>query len=158
MQGQPSSSNAPMTPAADPGYAQMIDFQHPTRGKLYMWFQKVGTASTQCSVALETPCGYHWCMCACVRVCMHVCTCPLSSAPPSLCIHFPLCILLCMVRLATQEQCNVLYFYHDKTGSWVPVPLVWESQVPSIAKLTKDVQVAMVTTVKWSVAMSICVA
>ena len=45
--------------------------------------------------------------------------------------------------LATQEQCNVLYFYHDKTGSWIPVPLAWESQVPSIAKLTKDVQVAV---------------
>ena len=155
MQGQPSSSNAPMTPAADPGYAQMIDFQHPTRGKLYMWFQKVGTASTQCSVGdtVWIPLVH-----ACVCVCMHVCTCPLSSAPPSLRIHSPLCILPCMVRPATQEQCNVLYFYHDKTGSWVPVPLVWESQVPSIAKLTKDVQVAMVTTVKWNVAMSICVA
>ena len=32
--------HAAMTPTV-PGYVQMIEFQHPTRGKLYMWFQKV---------------------------------------------------------------------------------------------------------------------
>ena len=90
MQGQPSSSNAPMTPAADPGYAQMIDFQHPTRGKLYMWFQKVGTASTQCSVGdtVWIPL-VHVCVCVCVHACVYMPTvfCTTKFAHPFPTLH-----------------------------------------------------------------------
>ena len=44
-------------------------------------------------------------------------------------------------RTALQQygQC-----YHEKTGSWVPVPLAWEGQVPGVVKLIKDIQVTMV--------------
>ena len=51
---------------------------------------------------------------------------------------------LTCIPVHVQEQCNLLYFYHEKTGSWVPVPLVWEGQVPSVVKHIKDIQVTMV--------------
>lgn len=39
-----------------------------------------------------------------------------------------------------KEYSNKLYFYQEKSGTWVPTPLSWEGQVPTIAKMVKDIQ------------------
>ena len=113
-QGQPPSNNVAMMSTVGPGYAQMITFQHPTHGKLYMWFQ-VGiqkVVSYMHAAVYVTVCVQSLCVllsrsfvCLCYQLWLGVCVC----AHVYMCVRAHLYFAFCVS--VSVYTCMCVYTY-----------------------------------------------
>ena len=51
------------------------------------------------------------------------------------------CISAYSVSFLLQETMNMLCFFDEATGTWLPMPLAWERHVPAISNMTSKIQV-----------------
>ena len=52
-------------------------------------------------------------------------------------------LLLSYKIIYMQHSLNVLYFFDEQSGSWLPMPLNWERHVPGISNMTTNIQVCI---------------
>ena len=45
------------------------------------------------------------------------------------------------ILLLAQELMNVMYFYDDEAGTWLPLPLTWERHIPTVSKMVDEIKV-----------------
>lgn len=40
-----------------------------------------------------------------------------------------------------QETLNIMYYFDDEAGTWLPIPLTWERHTPTVSKMVEEIQV-----------------